>query len=68
MMKINNERRGAFSYCLMETLRNNGNKLTYQDLLKQTQSLLYSYFNQQSPQLEVYSSDGENDENQLFLD
>ena len=66
--EINNERRGAFSYCLMETLRNNGNKLTYQDLLRQTKSLLYSYFNQQSPQLEVYSSDGENDENQLFLD
>ena len=61
---VKGEQRGAFSYFLMETLRNNG-KLTYRDLFKQANALVRSHVSGQSPQFEVNYTDGEN---QFFLD
>ncbi|MBW4634728.1 MAG: caspase family protein [Iphinoe sp. HA4291-MV1] len=58
------QQRGAFSYFLLETLRNNG-KLTYRDLFKQANALVRSKVTTQSPQLEVTHAE---DENRFFLD
>ncbi|MEQ8959386.1 MAG: caspase, partial [Coleofasciculus sp. C2-GNP5-27] len=60
---VKSEKRGAFSYFLMETLRNNG-KLTYRDLFKQANALVRSHVSKQSPQFEFTDS---GDENQVFL-
>jgi len=60
----NGKQRGAFSYFLLETLRNNG-KLTYRNLFKQANALVRSKVTTQSPQFEV--THGE-DENGFFLD
>jgi hypothetical protein len=61
---VKGKQRGAFSYFLMETLRNNG-KLTYRDLFKQANALVRSHVSKQSPQIEVSYS---GDENRFFLD
>jgi pimeloyl-ACP methyl ester carboxylesterase len=63
--QIKNENRGVFSYCLMETLRNNNGTLSYQDLFQQTEALVHSHVSKQSPQLEFTNS---GDANQVFLD
>ncbi|NMG06347.1 caspase family protein [Brasilonema sp. UFV-L1] len=58
------QQRGAFSYFLLETLRNNG-KLTYRDLFKQANALVRSKVTTQSPQFELTHAE---DENRFFLD
>jgi len=61
---VDGKQQGAFSYLLMETLRNNG-KLTYRDLFKQANALVRSKVSAQSPQFEVTHSE---DETRFFLD
>jgi ABC-type branched-subunit amino acid transport system substrate-binding protein/uncharacterized caspase-like protein len=56
--------RGAFSYYLLDTLHQAKGNLTYRDLLGRAKALVSSQVIEQSPQLELNSS---NDENQLFL-
>ncbi|MEQ9000660.1 MAG: caspase family protein [Coleofasciculus sp. B1-GNL1-01] len=61
---VDGKQQGAFSYLLMETLRNNG-KLTYRDLFKQANALVRSKVSAQSPQFEVTHPE---DETRFFLD
>jgi pimeloyl-ACP methyl ester carboxylesterase len=58
------EKRGAFSYFLTETLKKAKGNLTYRDLFKQTNASVRSKYNNQSPQLEAIDS---KDLEQLFL-
>ena len=51
--RIDGQHRGAFSYFLLNTLRQTNGRLTYRDLFKQTSSLVESSITQQSPQLET---------------
>ena len=59
----NDQKRGAFSYYLLDTLQQTNGKLTYRDLLKRANALVRIHADQ-SPQIEV--TDPEN-ENQFFL-
>ena len=47
------ERRGAFSYFLLETLQQTNGNLTYRDLFKRTNALIRANITAQSPQLEA---------------
>ncbi|MBW4566220.1 MAG: caspase family protein [Mojavia pulchra JT2-VF2] len=58
------QRRGAFSYYLLDTLHQAKGNLTYRDLLGRAKAIVSSQVIDQSPQLEVNSL---NDENQFFL-
>lgn len=57
------QRRGAFSYYLLDTLQQTNGKLTYRDLLKRANVLVRNRVDH-SPQIEVADP---NDENQFFL-
>ena len=56
--------RGAFSYCLLEALKQAEGDLSYQDLFRGAKSLVSSQVMDQSPQLEVNYSKAED---QVFL-
>ncbi|OBQ37725.1 MAG: caspase [Anabaena sp. MDT14b] len=60
----NNEQRGAFSYCLLETLKQAKGNISYQDLFREAKSLVNNQVTLQSPQLEVNYSEAED---QVFL-
>ncbi len=60
----NGQRRGVFSYFLLDTLQKTNGNLTYRDLFKRTQALVQSKVTAQSPQIK--STAGE-DLDQLFL-
>ncbi|MBO3463512.1 caspase family protein [Aetokthonos hydrillicola Thurmond2011] len=47
-----NQRRGAFSYFLLDSLLHNSS-LTYRDLFKRTNALVRSFYPKQSPQIEA---------------
>ncbi|BAY91210.1 MULTISPECIES: caspase family protein [unclassified Tolypothrix] len=54
---INGQRRGAFSYFLVDTLKKANGSLTYRDLFKRTHALVQSKVLAQSPQLEATELD-----------
>ncbi|MBD2194628.1 MULTISPECIES: caspase family protein [Calothrix] len=54
---INGQRRGAFSYFLVDTLKKANGNLTYRDLFKRTHALVRSKVLAQSPQLEATDLD-----------
>lgn len=60
----NGKQRGAFSYCLLETLKQANGNMSYQDLFRGAKSLVSSQVTVQSPQLEVNYSEAED---QVFL-
>lgn len=60
----NGKQRGAFSYCLLETLKQANGNISYQDLFRGAKSLVSSQVTVQSPQLEVNYSEAED---QVFL-
>ena len=47
------QRRGAFSYFLLDTLKKTNGSLTYRDLFKRTNALIRSFVAAQSPQIEA---------------
>ena len=49
------QKRGAFSYFLLDSLQRNSN-LTYRDLFKRTNAFVRSFYPQQSPQIEATTS------------
>jgi pimeloyl-ACP methyl ester carboxylesterase len=51
------QRRGAFSYFLVDTLKTFGGDLTYRDLFARTDSLVRSHIDAQTPQLEVVQAE-----------
>jgi hypothetical protein len=50
---VSGQRRGAFSYFLLDTLKKANGSLTYRDLFKRTNALVRSKVAAQSPQLEA---------------
>ncbi len=50
---VGGQRRGAFSYFLLDTLKKANGSLTYRDLFKRTNALVRSKVANQSPQLEA---------------
>ncbi|MBW4671557.1 MAG: caspase family protein [Cyanomargarita calcarea GSE-NOS-MK-12-04C] len=50
---VGGQRRGAFSYFLLDTLKKANGSLTYRDLFKRTNALVRSKVASQSPQLEA---------------
>jgi hypothetical protein len=50
---VGGQRRGAFSYFLLDTLKKANGSLTYRDLFKRTNALVRSKVTAQSPQLEA---------------
>ena len=50
---VGGQRRGAFSYFLLDTLKKANGSLTYRDLFKRTNTLVRSQVAAQSPQLEA---------------
>jgi Caspase domain len=50
------QKRGVFSYFLLDTLQRHGN-LTYREALKRTNALVRSFYPNQSPQIETTNSD-----------
>ena len=50
---VGGQRRGAFSYFLLDTLKKANGSLTYRDLFKRTNALVRSKVTNQSPQLEA---------------
>ncbi len=50
---VGGQRRGAFSYFLLDTLKKANGSLTYRDLFKRTNALVRSKIADQSPQLEA---------------
>ncbi|MBD2459277.1 caspase family protein [Nostoc sp. FACHB-87] len=60
----NGEQRGAFSYCLLETLKQANGNMSYQDLFREAKSLVSNKITDQSPQFEVNYSEAED---QVFL-
>ena len=61
----NNQDRGAFSFFLMNVLQRTKNNLTYRDLFKQVDALVYNKVSAQSPQLETTNPQNLD---QIFLD
>lgn len=59
------QKRGAFSYFLMDTLQQANGKLTYRDLFNRAKAIIGSRVLDQSPQLEINNP---GDDNQFFLD
>ncbi len=53
---IETEKRGVFSYFLLDTLKKTHSSLTYRDLFKRTDALVRSKVTAQSPQIEVGES------------
>lgn len=51
--KLSGQRRGVFSYSLVETLQGGGEGLTYRDLFKRVQALVQTRAQQQTPVIEV---------------
>ncbi|MEM7552809.1 MAG: caspase family protein [Cyanobacteria bacterium P01_A01_bin.84] len=65
---INGEKRGAFSYSLLNTLQNTNGKLTYRDLFERSNSLFRNQFKGQSSQSPQFEVTHLGDELQYFLD
>jgi pimeloyl-ACP methyl ester carboxylesterase len=59
------QKRGVFSYFLMDTLQQANGKLTYRDLFNRAKAIIGSRVLDQSPQLEINNP---GDDNQFFLD
>ena len=61
---IGEQQRGVFTYSLIQALKDAGNRISYSELINQTNVRVRSQIGEQSPQIDVVEAD----KNGLFLD